>query len=307
MRKQKCLIVIALLLTTAPLAAQDVISRGDDGWKTPGGGGTQINLASYPIGQVLGSEPTSSIVSLKGKPLDAANLGTIDTIVTRPNDITISGGTGSGDLVINALSLESEGNIVLRDGRSFKLRVCLSDTGNDSGTATLARTNSDGGTFDSSFEVRPRLIFTPTGGGSPVAVDCGSVGCASITIAASNTGWVNTGGAGGFDPTAKGVTPIRSGIAVDADCDGVKDDYTTIGKGSGKKFYAGFAATTGFPAVSVGERHEDLSWHQAVVVLDCASTSTDSAAASSVRGNATAVPAPAPALCPAKVATPVGD
>lgn len=295
MRKQKCLIVIALLLTTAPLAAQDVISRGDDGWKTPGGGGTQINLASYPIGQVLGSNPTSNVVSLKGKPLDAANLGTIDTIVTRPDDITISGGSGSGDLEISALSLESESDVVLQDGRTYKLRVCLSDTGNDSGTATLTRSNSDGGTFDSSFEVRPKLIFTPTGGGSPVTIDCGSIGCASISIAASNTGWVNTGGAGGFNPAAKGVTPIRSGIAVDADCDGVKDDYTTIGKGSGKKFYAGFAATTGFPAVSVGERHEDLSWHQAVVVLDCAKSTTTANPQSSVKSVTGNI---AVALCP---------
>lgn len=301
-------ILAALLLMSMPMAAQDVVSAGDDGWTTPGGGQTEVNLSSYPVQSFLGAAPVSNDVSLKGKPLDQANLGSTDTIVARPNNITISGTTGSGNLQIKALSLESEGNVVLTDGRQFKLRVCLSSFASGTGTITLTRSNSDGGTFDSTLPVLPKLIFTPVAGGSPVVIDCGTGACAESDMTSDNTGWVNTGGSGNFNPAAKGVTPIRAGIWVDGDCDGVKDDYQTIGKGTGKKLYGGFAASApSFPVVGVGEQHEDLSWHQPLPSLDCASTSTDSTAANSVRGNATAVPAPAPALCPAKVTTPVGD
>jgi hypothetical protein len=304
MREQKYLIIAALLLMAMPLAAQDVVSAGDDGWTTPGGGQTQVDLSSYPVSQFLGAAPSTAKVSLKGKPIDSANLGSIDTIVARPGNIAISGGTGSGNLKIEALNLESEGDVVLTDGRHFKLRVCLSSFASGTGTIALTRTNSDGGTFNSTLPVLPKLIFTPVGGGSPVVIDCGTGACAESDMSSSNTGWVNTGGSGGFDPTAKGVTPIRAGIWVDGDCDGVKDDYQTIGKGTGKKFYGGIAPNApSFPAVGVGERHEDLSWHQPLPPLDCAKSAATAQPASSVKsatGNATAIAV----LCPA-VANPV--
>lgn len=304
MREQKCLILAALLLMAVPLAAQDVVSAGDDGWTTPGGGQTQVDLSSYPVQQFLGAAPSANKISLKGKPIDSANLGSVDTIVARPSSITISGGTGSGSLQIKALNLEGESDVVLTDGRRYKLRVCLSSFASGTGTITLTRANSDGGTFDSTLPVLPKLIFTPAAGGSPVVIDCGTGACAESDMSSDNTGWVNTGGSGNFDPTAKGVTPIRAGIWVDGDCDGVKDDYQTIGKGSGKKFYGGFAANApSFPAVGVGERHEDLSWHQPLPPLDCAKSATPAQPASSVKsatGNATAIVA----LCPA-VANPV--
>jgi hypothetical protein len=306
MREQKYLIIAALLLMAMPLAAQDVVSGGDDGWTTPGGGQTQVDLSSYPVGQALGSNPTSNSISLKGKPLDSANLGSIDTIVARPSSITISGGTGTGNLQIKALSLESVGDIVLADGRHFTLRVCLSNSASSTGSITLARTNSDGGTFNSTLPVLPKLIFTPVGGGSAVVIDCGTGACAESDMSSSNTGWVNTGGSGGFNPAAKGVTPIRAGIWVDGDCDGVKDDYQTIGKGTGKKLYGGFTASApSFPVVGVGEQHEDLSWHQPLPPLDCVagSTTTDTTT-SSATAKIVANPAPAPVLCPV-VANPV--
>lgn len=312
MRERKYLIIAALLLMAMPLAAQDVVSAGDDGWTTPGGGQTQVDLASYPVSQFLGAAPTTAKISLKGKPIDSANLGSVDTIVARPNNITISGGTGSGNLQIKALNLESEGDVVLTDGRRFKLRVCVSSFASSTGTITLTRNNSDGGTFDSTLPVLPRLIFTPVGGGSPVVIDCGTGACAESDMTSDNTGWVNTGGSGGFNPADKGVPPLRAGIWVDGDCDGVKDDYQTIGKGTGKKLYGGFAANApSFPVVGVGERHEDLSWHQPLPPLDCASTSVGSVGAdsqvSSVRGSAVSDPAPSPipSLCPIKVADPV--
>ena len=301
----KKVIVCAALVALAalPMVAQtDVISRGEDGWTTPAGGQTQVNLQSFPIQRVLGSAPVNPDVSLKGKPLDTAALGSIDTLIVRPNDIAISGGSGSGDLQIVALSLESVGDIVLQDGRRYRLRVCLSGSPSSTGSISLSRSNSDGGTFASTLPVLPKLIFTPVGGGSAVVIDCGTGACGEMDMSSANTGWVNTGGSGNFNPVAKGVTPIRSGIDVDADCDGAKDDYRTIGKGTGKTLHAGFAASAaqGFPAVAVGERHEDLSWHEGMAPLDCASSTTSDTASVSTAA-ATADPTPAtPALCPVK-------
>lgn len=299
--------IVMVSLSALPLAA-DVVSKGDDGWTTPDNGQTQVNLASFPVRAFLGSGPQANIVPLKGLPLDSANLGSIDTLLNRPDDIVLAGGTGSGRLRIVALSLQSINNVVLQDGRQFKLRVHLSGVGTSSdGSITLTRANGDGGTFDSSLPVLPKLIFTPAAGGSPVVIDCGTGACGEMIMSSSNSGWVNTGGPGGFDPVAKGVTPIRVGVAVDADGDGLKDDYTTQGKGAGNTFHAGFSASSGFPAVAVGERHEDLAWHQPLPPLDCtakAALDTKSASASAV-----ANPTPTPVLCPVKTLPhePVGD
>lgn len=268
---RKLLVGAALVSLAALPVAADVVSKGDDAWTTPDNGQTQVNLASFPVAAVLGAPPQNNIVPLKGLPLDQANLGSADTLLYRPDDIVLVNGTGSGRLRIVALSLQSINNVVLTDNRAFRLRVHLSGVGTSSdGSITLTRTNGDGGTFESSLPVLPKLVFTPVLGGSPVVIDCGAGACGEMLMASSNSGWVNTGGPGGFDPAQKGATPIRPGIAVDADGDGLKDDYTTAGKGTGNTFHAGFSPSSGFPAVPIGERHEDLAWHQPFPPLDCA-------------------------------------
>lgn len=293
--------VVMVSLSALPLAA-DVVSRGDDGWTTPDNGQTQVNLASFPVRAVLGAAPQNNIVPLKGLPLDSASLGSTDTLLNRPDDIVLSGGTGSGRLRIVALSLQSINNVVLTDGRQFKLRVHLSGVGTSSdGSITLTRANGDGGTFDSSLPVLPKLIFTPAAGGSSVVIDCGTGSCGEMIMSSSNSGWVNTGGPGGFDPVQAGVTSINPGIAVDADGDGLKDDYTTQGKGTGSTFHAGFSASSGFPAVAIGERHEDLAWHQPFPSRDCAAAPATAQPADSARTNA--IGTPVKAFCPVKHTT----
>lgn len=306
---RKLLAGIAMVsLSALPLAA-DVVSRGDDGWTTPDNGQTQVNLASFPVSAFLGAGPQNNIVPLKGLPLDSANLGSADTLINRPDDIVLANGTGSGRLRIVALSLQSINNVVLTDGRQFILRVYLSGVGTSSdGSITLTRANGDGGTFESSLPVLPKLVFIPAVGGSSVVIDCGTGACGEMIMSSSNSGWVNTGGPGGFDPVAKGVTPIRSGVVVDADGDGLKDDYTTQGKGTGNTFHAGFSASAGFQAVAIGERHEDLAWHQPLPPLDCA----DKVALprDRQRDDTSVVANPTPrALCPAKTLPhePVGN
>lgn len=267
------LMAAALLLCPGAAVAQDadVLFAGDDGWTTPGGGQSQINLEDYAelVKEALGGDIESeTLVSLKGAPL-SEELGSVDTIIRRPNDIDISGGEAEGELEIVALNLESEEPVRLADGRVYWLRVCLAQRG--SGYVVVRVENEDGGTFGSSFPVLPKLIFTNADDpGDVVTVDCATGACPAIQLASENSGWVRSGGPGGFSPLEKGLTPIRRGIIIDTDCDGA-GDTETIGN-VGTNFHAGFAAEPDFPVVGVGERHETLGWHVARPVLDCATS-----------------------------------
>jgi hypothetical protein len=124
--------------------------------------------------------------------------------------------------------------------------VALSEQGSGPGTITATRLTPDGGRFNSSFPVVPKLVFTD-GSGKQVVIDCGvASGCRSpFTLSLSNYCWVVAHGPNGFDPAAMGLTPIEGGIAVDGTGDGV-NDYVTIGNtqsGSpGLGLYTGYDA-----------------------------------------------------------------
>jgi len=257
-------ILALVLVAAAPLAAQ-TYPASNDGWTTPGGGQTIVDLSGFPIASVLGSAPVSNTVSMKGKPLDSANLGSIDTLLER-GSTTLSGGTGTGNLQLVALSLTSEANVQLQDGRAYRLDLVRSPTASAVGSITLSTTNSDGGTFSSGFDVLPKLTFTNVN--SPfdvVNIDCAGGGCTTIHFTSSNSGWVHPGGSGNFDPNAKGITPINSGITVQG--------YTTIGRPSSGALYPGYSPTSGFPASQVNEQTLTNS-HIGNSAEDCKSTGT---------------------------------
>lgn len=217
----RSLLAAALLaaVVVAPAAAQSY-PPANDGWKTPGGGQSTVDLSQFP--NVLGSRYVNPVVSLKGKPL-STQLGTIDTLLER-GAVTLSGGTGTATLRIVALSLESENPVQLQDGRSYRLQVRLSNTPSPAGWITLTMTNPDGGTFSSGFDVLPLLTFTNVSDPADVVrVDCGSGGCPRLDMSSSNSAWVTKFGPspGNFSPVAAGVTPIAAGITVHG--------YTTIG------------------------------------------------------------------------------
>jgi hypothetical protein len=245
---------VLFLLAVAPLAAQSY-PASNDGWATPGGGQTVVDLSHFPVARILGSAPVNNKVSLKGVPL-SSSLGSIDTILER-GAFSISGGSGTASLKIVALSLTSESNVVLQNGNSYRLDVALSPTSAGSGSVTFS--GSTGGTFSSKFDILPLLTFTD-GGGNKVAIDCGAGGCDPFTLSSSNTGWVLQT-TGGFDPNAAGVTPIAAGITVPG-------GYKTIGRNGG--IYTGFTNTTGFPACPISE--QDLwNLHFGQTAQDCKS------------------------------------
>jgi hypothetical protein len=242
------LLVAAGTLAAAPTPAKSgnpaevTINAGDDGFTTPGGGKTVIDLADYPIAKIFGGKFAGhTSVSLKGKPLNPDALGTIDTIVRRPKEIVLKGGKGSGPLEIAALSLESEKPVSI-GGKTYQLHVGLSGTAKEAhpGRISLTMSGRDGGTFSSSLPVPAKLVFTPEQGGQAVTIDCAAVPCGrggkGIVLADKSTPWVMTGGPGKFDPTAVKITPVKAGVRVGGEG---SPEYTTVGSSN---FFAGVAA-----------------------------------------------------------------
>ena len=179
MSKWQVAIALLLVVAAAPLAAQS-FPAGNDSWTTPADGQTQVNLNSFPGAlTALGSPVVSgSTVNLQGSPLSTSQIGKADTLMARG---AISGGSGS--LSIIALNLASSSNVRLQDGRQYSLQVCASDTASPAGTITLTQANGDGGTFNSSFSVLPKLVFTNVNNpNDKVRIDCGGGGCDPLTM-----------------------------------------------------------------------------------------------------------------------------
>jgi hypothetical protein len=202
------------------------IFAGDDGLSTIAGA-TTVDLAHFPIEEVFGAPiEGDTVVSLMGESLGPEEeLAGIDTIVRRPRDINLDSGAGEGPMMIMALRLRGQESVVI-GGTDYTVRVFLSEFRTDvvSGTLRLQAMNGDGGTFSSSFNVRPKLTFTSESGES-VVIDCGVVPCGEdLELTAVNRPFIRSGGPGGFQ--GADIKRLPAGIPVDGDGDG-SPDFTT--------------------------------------------------------------------------------
>ena len=76
MRRIHRMSLLLLVLAALPVVAQNLtLPEGDNSWVTQGGGQTSIDLSQYPLQQVFGASASSSIVNLKGAPINKANFG----------------------------------------------------------------------------------------------------------------------------------------------------------------------------------------------------------------------------------------
>ncbi|MES1243614.1 MAG: hypothetical protein ABUT39_18550 [Acidobacteriota bacterium] len=315
MKDWKLSLFAALLLAAVPVAAQThTVLAGDDGWVTQGGGLTTLNLTGWNVSSVFpgGSVVSGTqIVNLKGKPIKPASLGSIDTIVrhTGSHTFTFFGEVRTIPLQIVGLSMVSDSDSVQISGYgTYNVEVYLSTAVAGTGSMSVKQVNGDGGTFSSSFNVIPVVVFQNVSvPADRVRLDCGTVPtgtCGAIVLNSTGTGWVHTGGPGNFNPTTAGVTPLAAGISFDANGDGV-NDTTTIGRSN--TFIPGFAATPPFnPAGGVHEHADYSARHITKPPQDCLRTGTGST--STLRNQAGAVvvqPQPQPVLCPPVVAEPV--
>jgi hypothetical protein len=306
MRNWKILILATLLLAAvvAPAAAQPVtVNPGDDGWVTPSNG-SQVDLSGYNLAAVFGRGVTFSptIVPLSGQAIDPAHLGSIDTIVRRFDTVTLGsiGATGTTSLEVKSLRLV--GSVTVNGTTIYDLRVCLSDfqLGNR-GSMTLTLTAPDGGTFNSTFPIQPKLTFTNRSNPSDVVVlDCGATpgNCPNANLSATNVCWVVNNGPNHFDPLAHGVTLIQPGIVADGTCDGV-NAYTTVGSSN---FFAGFDPHPPFPLCTTSAHlHANFaSKHQVKPAQDC-TTTTGTLSQTTASDGVITDPAPSPSPAPTPI------
>ena len=240
----------ALLLAAAPAAAQ-TFAAGTDALNTLASGNSQVDLSSFPAAlSALGSSIVGGdVINLQGASLNSSAMGpSVDTLVSRG---AISSGAGS--LTVLALNMASASNVVLADGRQYSLQVCLSDSAQTAGTIALTQIGgageSDGGTFNSSFAVLPKLVFTNVSNPSDVlTIDCASGGCSTLTISSSSTGYAQTGGPNSFNPSAEGINSLPTGSQTVANCGGTHS--VTINAPGG--FYPGWTLSSGGDAKSSG-------------------------------------------------------
>jgi hypothetical protein len=275
---------LILALAAAPVLAQPItVAPGNDGWVSPVNG-SQVDLAVFPLSLVFGPSPTVSptLVALSGTPLDPPNLGSIDTLMERyPPSVVFATFPETHTFSVEIKALRLKGQTVV-NGRTYDLVISLSESPSGAGTITATRLTADGGRFNSSFPVQPKLTFTEVGNpGNRAVIDCGAVtGCPTpLTLGASNVCWEVAHGPNNFDPATKGITPIRAGILVDGTYDGVKE-YTTVGRAragfAGLEFHTGYDPTPPWnPCGNVSHDHAVYSLHHvSAPPTDCSKTRT---------------------------------
>lgn len=304
---------LVLAAAAVPATAQPItVAPGNDGWRTPANS-SQIDLSVFPIQNFFGAGAVVNpvIVPLGGSPLSGA-LGTIDTLLERyAPSVTFNAFPETRNFRVEIKGLRLTGQTTV-DGTTYDLVVALSEVASGVGTIRATRLTPDGGRFNSSFPVLPKLVFTEVGNpANQVVIDCGLVaGCpAPLTLAATNVCWEVAFGPNNFDPATKGITPIGAGIGIDGTFNGV-NDYTTVGRKragfAGLEFHIGYEPTPPWnPCGSVSHDHAVYSLtHVSAPANDCppTQTATDTTASSSKAVSPSPDPSPTPVLaCPAVI------
>jgi len=281
MKNRKWMYVAAMALLVASSAPAQKILAGDSGLTTPGGGRTKLDLSGFPIEQVFGAKLDGNpVVSLKGESLGTGALDGIDTIVRRPGSVDVSSGQGTGSLAIVALRLVGESPVSI-GGNRYSLHVYLSEFRDDvkPGSVTFRMENADGGTFNSSFNVRPKLVFSSEG--KDTVIDCGAVSCGDdLKMAATGASFTISGVPGGMDPKAKGIKSLPAGVPVDGDGDGVAE-LTTL---AASNLFIGIIPSRPTFPVGPTDKYEQSGSHGVIVAIP-STASTASAATYTPNGS----------------------
>jgi hypothetical protein len=229
---------LAMLALAAVPATAQTFAAGDDAFNTVAGGSTTVDVSQFPGALAALGSPIvgGNVISLKGVALNSSFGPSVDSIVARG-----AIASGSGSLTLAALNMASASNVVLQDGRQYALAVCLSDTAPSTGSISLTTTSGDGGTFNSSFNVIPKLVFTNVNNHNDViTIDCAAAGC-NLNISSSNSGYANTGGPNNFSPSAEGINSLPTGNQTVANCAGTH----TVNILAPGGFYPGWTFSSG--------------------------------------------------------------
>jgi len=220
-RYPRSILAMLLFVAFALSANAQTLGPQDDTWTT--GNGTQVDFSNFgnlDLGKLLGSAPTSTVVTFNGVPLDSS-IGQADTLVAR-GSVTVSD-QFSTTLSLKALSLVSSPDLVLQDGRVYHVAVSLA-TQDGGGQMDFTLTSSEGGTYSSSFIVTP--IFTLTNVNDP-SESAHSINCLTDTQYSCSFpmhgggNWLLTS-SDGFDPQSQGIPSVPAGVKL--------GNYTTVGR-----------------------------------------------------------------------------
>ena len=246
-----------LALVTGISANAQTLPAEDDTWIT--GNGTQVNFADFGnlnLGQMLGSNPTNTVVSFNGVPLNSS-LGLADTLVSR-GAATVSSNF-SATLSLKGLSLVSSPDLTLQDGRVYHITVGLASQ-SGTGQINFSTTSAEGGTYTSTFTVTP--IFTLTNNANPAepahVINCATDPNFTCSFPINGSGsWVLTSTTG-FDPQSQGIPIVPSGVHIGG--------YTTVGhaRSGGMQVGCGGTKSAGYGCGQNNELHGQGSLGQAI-------------------------------------------
>ena len=160
------MLVLSLLFSLSPLAADPMIQRGIDVFTTLADGKTYYDFAFSPIPAGFfckGSKPFTGRVAFKGLPLTTGTpgeLGAADTIIERLDDAVFdTQGVAVTRLQFRALSLVSIAPVQTACG-AFHVYVSLGGKQRVT-TMNILRTQEGGGNFVAPLAVDVRMTFIP--------------------------------------------------------------------------------------------------------------------------------------------------
>ena len=162
------------------------VQPGLDVWQTPAGASSH-DFSGDPIPAGFfgpGSEPFTGIVQLMGDPLglsSSAGLEPYDTVIMRPSPAMLPTCPSMDTVPIEIVALNlvsiSPITVTYNNGNlptQWDVRVCLSSVlPQPTGSMTIRHECPDGGTFDSTLPVLPKITFSPAGGGTGPVFDYG--------------------------------------------------------------------------------------------------------------------------------------
>lgn len=169
-RRLSCPLAAALVLVAlaAPAAADDVIYRGTDAWKTVASTYTHFIEEPIPAGFFCpGSPAFTGKVEMRGVPIATEPAGALagkDTLVGRLDDAVFDAeGVARTRIALIALNLESIEPVDTGCGL-YDMRVVL-DEEQPTTEMTIVREAVGGGSFEAPLAINALVRFTPVEGG----------------------------------------------------------------------------------------------------------------------------------------------
>jgi len=249
MRKGIWWALILTLIALPSAAANDVIYKGSDLFRTPNDGSSFMDFSKQPIPAgffCTGSKPFTAKIRWKGVPVATGMPGELsqtDTIVQRLDDATFNkNGVAKTRIQVRALQLESMKPINTSCG-SYNVRVVLEGT-QPITSMRIVQTSQYGGRFTAYLAVRSKLVFTPVSAlGKQLELPSHEIRFAPNP----NFAWA-------FRPKVKKALERNGNVLVDTNFDALPDAFLP----GTSNFVAGWNGAVNQQQLS--SCHDDHSW-----------------------------------------------